>query len=205
MNKTFILILLTLMFVPVLATAQAKDKEMPLFWIREDGKYGYIDKKGAVVIPPAFENTMGFNEGLAATKLGGKYGYIDTKGTWVIKPQFDFTYMFSEGLAMVRVKEKYAWIDKTGTIVIPAESFETTAMGFKEGRLAVKKNGKWGYIDKIGRLVIEPKFEEAREFSGGVAQVVTAGHQHHWIDLNGRILWSQKVDAKKEADKSKDH
>ncbi|MGQ0540656.1 MAG: WG repeat-containing protein [Blastocatellia bacterium] len=173
--------------------AQTKDKAMALFWVREDGKYGYIDKTGKVVIKPQFENTMGFNEGLAATRLNGKYGYIDLKGNWAIKPQFDFTYMFSQGLAMVEIDKKSAWIDKKGKIVIQPQALEKTATGFKEGRLAVKRGGKWGYIDMTGRMVIEPQFNEAKEFSGGVAQVVTENHRHHWIDASGRILWSQEM------------
>lgn len=195
MQRLFIIsILLTLSSV---AFAQTKDKAMPLFWVMENGKYGYIDKAGKVVIQPQFENTMGFNEGLAATKLGGKYGYIDIKGNWTIKPQFDFTYMFSDGLAMIEVGKKSAWIDKTGKIVIQPQEFEKTAMGFKEGRLAVKKAGKWGYIDKTGKIIIEAIFEEAKEFSGGVAQVVTENHRHHWIDANGKILWSQQLSKEK--------
>jgi len=170
----------------------AKAKNSGLFWIRENGKYGYIDAKGKVVIEPQFENTMGFNENLAATKLNGKYGFIDTKGNWVIKPQFDFAYVFMEGLAMVKIGEKYAWIDKTGKIAIPPQDFEKVEIGFSEGRLAVKRDGKWGYIDKTGKMIIAPQFEEANKFEGGAAQVVTEKHRHHWIDLSGRILWSQK-------------
>jgi hypothetical protein len=199
------LILISLLFtLSNVALAQTKDKPMPLFWIVENGKYGYIDKAGKVVIQPQFENTMGFSEGLAATKLGGKYGYIDLKGNWVIKPQFEFTYKFSDGLAMIRVDKKSAWIDRTGKVVISPQEFEKTALGFREGRLAVKKAGKWGYIDKTGKLVIEAKFDEARDFSGGVAQVVTVNHQHHWIDSNGKILWSQQLSKEKHSEK-KDH
>jgi len=192
------LLLISLLFtISSVTFAQTKDKAMPLFWVMENGRYGYIDKTGKVVIQPQFENTMGFNEGLAATKLGGKYGYIDVKGNWIIKPQFDFTYMFSDGLAMVEINKKSAWIDKSGKIVIQPQEFEKTAIGFKEGRLAVKKAGKWGYIDRTGKIAIETKFDEAKEFSGGVAQVVTADHQHHWIDANGKILWSQQVSKEK--------
>ncbi len=201
--KNILLTLFILIFANIMF-AQTNDKAMPLFWVMENGKYGYIDKTGKTVIQPQFENTMGFNEGLAATKLGGKYGFIDTKGNWIIKPQFDFTYMFSDGLAMVQIDKKSAWIDKTGKIIIQPQEFEKTAMGFKEGRLAVKKAGKWGYIDKTGKTVIETKFEEAKEFSGGVAQVVTENHRHHWIDMSGKILWSQEVSKEKHTDKDKD-
>ncbi len=202
MKKILLITLLTI-FASI-TFAQTKDKAMPLFWVMENGKYGYIDRSGKMIIAPQFENTMGFNEGLAATKLGGKYGYIDVKGSWIIKPQFEFTYMFSDGLALVQVDKKSAWIDKKGNIVIQPQDFEKTGMGFKEGRLAVKKGGKWGYIDKTGKMIIEAKFEEAKEFSGGVAQVVTENHRHHWIDTSGKILWSQEISKEKHADKDKD-
>ena len=190
--KNFLLASLIIGGVGGSIIAQTNSEPMKLYWIKENGKYGYIDKTGSMVIAPAFENTMGFREGLAATKLNGKYGYIDMEGRWVIKPTFEFTYMFSEGLAMVRIGKDFAWIDRQGSIVIDPQSFEATENGFREGRLAVKRDGKWGFIDSKGKLVIPFQFEKPASFSGGVAQVVSEGHQHHWIDLNGKILWSEK-------------
>ncbi|MBC7795357.1 MAG: WG repeat-containing protein [Pyrinomonadaceae bacterium] len=195
MKKIIVTLFLITAFAP-LTLAQQKPANEGLFWIRENGKFGYINSTGKVVIKPQYETTMGFNEGLAATKLGGKFGFINTKGEWIIKPQFDFSYVFMEGLAMVKTNGKHAWIDRKGQIVIPAQDFEEVATGFSEGRLAVKKGGKWGYIDKTGKIVIEPRFEEANKFEGGAAQVVTENHQHHWIDRNGKILWSQQIDVK---------
>jgi hypothetical protein len=196
--KTILTTILVTMGFALTAFAQNTDeKGMPLFWIREDGKYGYIDKAGKVVIPPQYENTMGFNEGLAATKKDGKYGYIDTKGKWVIKPQFEFTYKFSDGLAMVRFGKQYAWIDMTGKTVIQPRDYEEVAQGFKEGRLAVKQNGKWGYIDKTGRAITEIKYKKAAAFSGGVAQVETEDGMHHWITTEGKLIWSQNPAEKK--------
>lgn len=196
-------ILITFILAIAMATAaQSSGSGMPLFWIREDGKYGYIDKTGKVVIAPQYENTMGFSEGLAATRKDGKYGFIDTKGEWVIKPQFDFTYKFSDGLAMVRVGKQYAWIDKTGKIVIQPRDYDEVALGFSEGRLAVKKDGKWGYIDKTGRTVAEAKFKKASSFNGGVAQVETEDGMHHWINAEGKIIWSQNPDEKKRSSAS---
>lgn len=121
------------------AFAQKNDR---LFWIRENGKYGYIDNTGKVVIEPQYDNTIGFTEGLAATSVGGKYGYIDKKGTWVIKPQYDFAYIFRDGTAMIKVGKQYAWIDKSGKQIIQPQDFDDVASGFSENRLAVKKGGK---------------------------------------------------------------
>lgn len=186
------LLIASILLLGFVITAFPQKKEAGLFWIREDGKYGYIDKTGKVVIAPQYENTMGFNEGLAATKLNGKYGFIDKKGNWAIKPQYDFTYIFMDGLAAVTINKQTAFIDKFGKIVIQPTTFEETAMGFSEGRLAVKKEGKWGYIDKIGKVIVEPKFKKATKFENGAAQVETTDGMHHWIDSTGKILWSQK-------------
>lgn len=184
---------------------KANDKGMPLFWIREDGKYGYIDRTGKVVIAPQYENTMGFNEGVAATRMNGKYGYIDTKGKWVIAPQFEFTYKFSEGLAMVRTGKKYSWINRKGETVIQPMEFQEVCVGFDDGHCAVKRDGKWGYIDRTGRIVVETLYKKATKFNGGVAQVEDFSGMHHWITPAGRKLWSQNPNEVKKPHSGDDH
>ena len=69
--------------------------------VKIDGKYGYADKSGALVIEPRFDGAMLFSEGLAAVKIDEKYGYIDKAGEWVIEPTFSYATYFSEGLAAV--------------------------------------------------------------------------------------------------------
>src|SRR5205814_7895132 len=64
------------------------NEENPLFRIKQDEKWGFIDKKGNVVINPQFEYVAPFSEGLAAIKVGYRYGYIDKSGKIVIEPKF---------------------------------------------------------------------------------------------------------------------
>ena len=80
---------------------------------------GYIDRNGAMVIEPQFDNAGCFSEGLAYVEVGEKYGYIDKKGKIAVKPQFDFAWDFSEGLAGVKLGEKSGYIDKSGKYVVP--------------------------------------------------------------------------------------
>ena len=63
------------------------------------GKYGFADKMGNLVIPPQFDQALGFSEGVAAVKIDGRYGYIDKTGEWVIEPQYMWADRFSNGLA----------------------------------------------------------------------------------------------------------
>ncbi len=82
-----------------------------LFSILQNGKVGFIDGTGRIIIPPRFEDVDDFSEGLARITITTdprsypftKHGYIDTTGEIVIKPQFDEAYNFSEGLALIKV------------------------------------------------------------------------------------------------------
>jgi len=149
----------------------------PLFPIEKDGKYGYIDKAGNIVINLQFDYAGLFCDGLAVVSIGSKYGYIDKTGKVVMEPQFSGTWDFSEGLAKVQIGDektgKYGYVDKTGKVVIEPQ-FDM-AQAFSEGLAAVrigdKKTGKWAYIDSTGKIVIEPLFGLAFAFSEGLARV----------------------------------
>lgn len=64
-------------------------------------RYGYINRKGEVVISPRFEQAEPFSEGLAQVMQKGKWGYIDTSGEYVIPPRFDDADTFRDGTALV--------------------------------------------------------------------------------------------------------
>ena len=46
-----------------------------------DGKWGYIDQTGEVVIEPVWDYAHSFSGGLAYVQLGDNAGYIDRTGT----------------------------------------------------------------------------------------------------------------------------
>jgi len=100
---------------------ESKSEEGSLYPVMVNGKWGYIDKTGKIVIDPQFDGAYNFSEGLAAVKVGDKWGYIDKTGKIVIDPQFYWADSFSEGLALVRVGEikpgKWGYIDNTGRYV----------------------------------------------------------------------------------------
>src|SRR5262249_17764987 len=151
-----------------------------LYEINVNDKLGFIDKTGAIVIPPRFAiNGYGtqFSEGLAPVYFRGKWCYINQRGEIVIRTNFDRVDCFGDGLARVakyiRGPERqtiYGYIDKQGKVVIEPQFEET--YGFSEGLGRVVVNGKWGFIDKSGRMVIAPQFRGAYWFSEGLASVV---------------------------------
>jgi len=55
----------------------------------KNGKCGYINEKGRVIVPIEYDDGWPFSEGFAAVRKGEKWGIIDTKGKTVIKFIYD--------------------------------------------------------------------------------------------------------------------
>ncbi len=61
-----------------------------LFLDKKDGKYGYVNKEGVVVVDYIYEDATEQNEfGYASVKKGGLWGSINSKGKEVITPAYN--------------------------------------------------------------------------------------------------------------------
>ena len=82
-------------------------EDLAMFY--ENGKWGYINKKGKIVIPATFDEVGPFSEGFARVHIGdwldGKEGFINKKGKFVVPAIFDWVENVTEGLAMVRFED----------------------------------------------------------------------------------------------------
>jgi serine/threonine protein kinase/predicted DNA-binding WGR domain protein len=157
----------------------------PLLPVKVDGKWGYIDKTGQVVIQPQFDEAKIFSEGLTAVRIGSKWGYINQTGQVIIQPQFDSAGKFYEGLLAVEIGDNWGYIDKTGQVVIRPQ-FDS-ADAFSEGLAAVRISDKRGYIDKRGEEVIPAQFDEAWQFSEGLAKI-KIDNKWGYIDKTGQVI-----------------
>ena len=110
------------------------------------GKWGYKDWKGNVLIQPVYENAYAFHEDRACVEKDGLLGYIDNKNQLVIDYKYDSATSFAEGLAAVSIGEKSGYIDKDGNEVLPME-FDV-ATGFENGKAIVRQDGRWGVLDR---------------------------------------------------------
>ena len=68
----------------------------------KNGKWGYVDIKGKIVIEPQFEKAKSFANGLAGVCVNDKWGFIDETGAIVVEPIFlDVDYFNEKGKCMV--------------------------------------------------------------------------------------------------------
>jgi hypothetical protein len=143
--------------------------------------HGFVDETGKIVIPPVFDDTEVFSEGLGAVKFHGKWGFIDETGTMVIQPRFDAAGEFHNGLAEVVFDEtrvfglklprrRAAFINRQGEEVIDCAQFESHSE-FQEGLAAIQIGNRWGFINTQGQVTIQPEFEATFNFSEGLSLV----------------------------------
>ena len=175
------------------------DNPPSLFPVKIDGRFGYIDKKGKLVLKPEFAGASRFSEGLAAVQLtkGGRAGFIDETGNLVIPTQFDLADPFSEGYAAVMKNRKWGYIDRTGQIVIPiefgaAELFSGSAAAVAQVETSTATT--FFYINRNGERMLEKKlfFEQALPFGEGLAPVRTLGQYFRYIDQSGKTAIQPK-------------
>ena len=155
---------------------------------KSNGKEGYKNREGEVVIEARFEKAGHFvgRGKFASVKLDGKWGYIDTSGTWLIEPAFDEAQdFFQNDMAIVKLDGKSGYVNTNGELVIPPR-FEI-AYPFTEGFANVRKNEKSGFIDLKGDLVIDYQFDRANIFLNGLAAVEKNG-KWGFIDTNGEVV-----------------
>ena len=61
-----------------------------LFLSKKDGKYGYVDKNGKVIVDYIYDDAMEQNDyGFSAVKKDGKWGSIDSKGNVIQEPIYN--------------------------------------------------------------------------------------------------------------------
>jgi hypothetical protein len=199
---------------PIAAPVAAPARDWSgLFAFARDQKWGYIDRTGAIVVPPTYDAAGSFSEGLGAVSVGGKYGFIDVTGAVVIEPHFDHATAFSDGLAAVTVGTREAgrvgFIDRSGAVVI--EPRFHAAGAFSDGLAAVLTGarwtvgpqpcgpqppsegwtgGAWAFIDVRGTVVIDSRaaWDPVDRFSHGLAVVTERGgdRRKHYIDRTGK-------------------
>ncbi|MCH7228634.1 WG repeat-containing protein [Haloferula sp. A504] len=92
-----------------------------LFSYSDEGKAGFIDLRGNIVIEAQWDRVEKFSDDRAAVMRDGKWGVIDLSGTVIIPPTWDSIGSFSEDIAIVKKDKLWGAIDKEGQLVIPVE------------------------------------------------------------------------------------
>jgi hypothetical protein len=172
-------------------------------WARamsKNGKWGYIDTKGAWVMEAKFQDLLDFEGVLARAKHASKWGLIDTNGNWFVEPIYEgHKYVgrihadlrklkgqqFYNGLVRFKDVSRYGYKNTNNHRVIAAEYLD--AKQFSSGYACVQVvSGYWGFIDTLGRWKVKPMFKDVTGFTSTGAWVT---EKRKWGKLNRSGKW----------------
>lgn len=138
-----------------------------LIAVKLDGKFGFVDRQGQLIIANRYDDIQLFSEGLAPYKLNGKWGFLNSSEELVIQPVFDEVLPFRNGVTAVRDGNRWALIDKSG---VKIESLKyTNIKRLKSGKYLMISESGVGLNDAEGHQVMLPMYEQLQDIGNGKA------------------------------------
>jgi hypothetical protein len=161
--------------------------------IQNKRKWFYVNTQGEIAFETDADVARLFRDDRAIVSyfedpdgVNRKYGIIDKKGEFVVKPEYLDAIDYNEGKTYIMNRQERGFIDKNGNYIFKLDSL--VGYPYFEGLAPVSsKKYLFGYIDTTGKVVIEPQFDEAKEFSEGLAAVNIDG-RIGFIDTTGEYV-----------------
>lgn len=100
--------------------------------VRSQGRWGFVDRRGAWVVPPRFEAAGRWTGGVAPVREKGRWGLLGGDGEFRVKPVFDEAGSFWNGCLPVRRAGRWGLIDARGATVLPC-AYDGLEWGFDAG------------------------------------------------------------------------
>jgi len=182
-----------------------------LFRIVENGRFGFIDGKGKVVINPQFRFAGDFYGGLAKARSDSGYGFINPRGEFVIPPVYDYADDFYDTTAMVVFQSKKYFVNKRGKLLPFTDSSYAALKNYYKETFAVcdtpliimsgweyhtyqisdyrRNNVRATYFDEMERRF--PLYENSSSpsvFRQELMLVVKNGNLCY-VDTSGHVVW----------------
>ncbi|MCB0840501.1 MAG: WG repeat-containing protein, partial [Bacteroidetes bacterium] len=151
--------------------------------VKIDGKWGYINTTGKIIIPPEYRNAQDFSQGLAAIRFKNGWGYINGQGDIEIKPKFQRAGDFVQGRAPVKMNSGWGYIDLEGK---KASKFNMRKLLPYEGGEAQARIRYWGVLDLDGKWLVKPAYGQI-EKSGDYWKVRQKGI-FGYVDKKGNTV-----------------
>jgi hypothetical protein len=193
----------------------AMDFKNGLAGVRLDGKWGFIDQLGNLVVPYQFYYVGDFfNDGYAnavkgESKSEKEYGFLDITGKYI---KFQEGIKFRRGefindIAVVQTttegQERYGFMNRNGESIIKDDFIDITPFniyGFSSVFMtdtSKYRPEKYGLIDKDGNFIYSFKFKYPLNFINGMAlfsQEVNGQKKYGYLNSKGDMIVSAIYD-----------
>jgi len=150
-----------------------------------NGKWGFMDRTGKVMIPAHYQYVEPFSEGLALVIKDDKLGFIDKAGKVMIPIEYQDGESFIDGTAIVSKSGQFGMINRNNKVIIPLK-YELVGR-FYSSLALVANETHYGYVDREGRELIPLKLDYGTDFKNGFAVVEIDGKKGI-INTKGKLV-----------------
>ncbi|MGB3454648.1 MAG: WG repeat-containing protein [Moheibacter sp.] len=171
--------------------------EYDLISVKKDGKWGFINRNGELVIPYKYDIVGEFNEGLIPVKINNLWGFINEEDKLIIPAKYEKVTEFHDGLAGFYENGKWGFINKNDIVIIPAQytgisifseglcAVNTKAFNFSGGGISTE------IINKKGETIFRGEFWAFHPYINGIANYWESydfGGRNIFIDTKGEVV-----------------
>ncbi len=169
-----------------------------LYLVNIGDKWGYINKKGKLIVEPVFENCcyqryedtccsrIIWPQSLGIVKQDGKYGAIDVNGSIKIKAGYDFLDQYHNSLVIARSGNKFGVLNQIGDTIFPFifdNQFISCNNVIGQGQI----NGKYYLLNFKNKTKKETDYDKISYFVEGLA-AVKIGDKYGFINESGKMV-----------------
>ncbi|WP_338763047.1 WG repeat-containing protein [Bernardetia sp. ABR2-2B] len=134
--------------------------------IKAGGKYGLMDEKGQVILPPTYSFIFPFENGTAKVKIGEHFKLIDKEGKTLLIPEYDYIGSFENGMALIVKDKKVGVTNNKGQLIIEPQ-YER--LSIESGIIRARKDGKWGIVNTQNKPLLPFEYQYISTFSENTA------------------------------------
>ncbi|WP_400193082.1 WG repeat-containing protein [Hymenobacter sp. B81] len=178
---------------PLLLSAQPTPAQLVPY--RQQGRWGYADRQGRLVLPALYDEAGPFVEDVAWVRQGDRYGYINGGGHLLTPVHFERAGTFARGRATVQLNGETFDIDRSGQRLTEAAP-PAPEEDFLEQGDVLRQGGKVGFRFTAGGTAVVPAvYDEIRDLFHDGLLLVRQGAKWGVVNGEGQLTLPVEYDA----------
>lgn len=158
-------------------------KDELLLPMKQNGKWGYINDTGKVVIEPVYSQAFDFKtKKYAIVKQGLHFGIIDKQGKLLFATIYDSLKALNDSVLAIQYKGLWGIMTIEGKMILPCSFDGLSACWWKH--LLYIKDGLYGLLSISGKVITAAKYDEIVRYDS-VFFTTVLNRQIGLIDTNG--------------------
>jgi len=164
-----------------------------VFPVKQDGKWGLIDKKGEIFLSPTYDAIGKMDAfGYAIIQTKDKIGIINQNGQVVLSPRFQGVKVIDNGLFAVQEADHWTIINAAQQPIL-TERYSKIELLENGAYLRYSWKDKYGLVTREGKRITVAQYDAITPSSVGTFYI-KKGHKVGIINLDGKEILPAKFD-----------